>query len=154
MTDEQERTGPKFVLIEKKHAAADPRLAEADNSGRKVFAKQIREGKSYRIPHPQWLPPARGKPSWIYETADIGIEIATFNERTSQERHAHDEAFEIYEVLDGEMLMEIGDRTIALQQGDEVVLLPGTSHIVLREGSYLARVHTFNCGGERDKRRG
>ena len=153
MPDKQERREPMFVLIEKKHAAADPRLGDPDNNGRKIFATQIRKGKSYRISHPQWLPPARDKPSWIYETGNIGLEVATFNERTSQERHAHDEAFEIYEVLEGEMRMEIGDRTVALQQGDEVVLLPGTSHVVLREGSYLARVHTFNCGGERDKRR-
>lgn len=144
-------TGPpsrlSHVLIRAEVAKADEGLKDPDNRGRKVFAVAHRKGRTEELTNPEWQP---NRPSPIC-TKVPGLEIATFNEQTVQDSHKHEDAAEIYTVLSGEMHIKVDDETIALKAGDEVVVMPGTCHEVMREGTFIARVHSVNCRGAADK---
>ncbi|MBN1604710.1 MAG: cupin domain-containing protein [Chitinispirillaceae bacterium] len=132
------------------------KLEVPDNNGRKIFATSVMPQKGETpIDKELWVAPS------IFPTGNGGIEIATFTEFSSQDRHRHDRATEIYTVLKGHLTFYINDREIpALHEGDEIVILPGTTHQV-RKSSYslkkkdnfelIVRVHSISCYGEDDK---
>jgi quercetin dioxygenase-like cupin family protein len=50
------------------------------------------------------------------------------------------------------MRIRIERKELTLEEGDEVIVLPGTVHEVLNSGrEFLVRVHAINCYGEMDK---
>ena len=139
------------VIIRKEKAASDERLSKPNKNGRKILANKIRPDKSLPIQKPEWDPPKPGEKSQILETGRGGLEVATFNEKTSQKPHKHLIATEIYIVLAGEMQIRIEGKIVNLRQGDEIVVLPGTTHEIISTGTFLARVHSVNCHGDNDK---
>jgi quercetin dioxygenase-like cupin family protein len=132
------------------------KLETPENNGRKIFATSVMPQKGETtIDQELWVAPS------IFPTGNGGIEIATFTEYSSQDRHRHDRATEIYTVLKGQLIFYINDREIpVLHEGDEIVILPGTVHQV-RKPSYrlekkddfelIVRVHSISCYGEDDK---
>lgn len=126
------------------------------NNGRKIFATTVMPHKGEtEIEKELWMAPS------VFPTGNGGIEIATFTEFSSQDRHRHDRATEIYTVLKGQITFYINDREIpVLHEGDEIVILPGTIHQI-RKPSYnlgkkidfelIVRVHSISCYGEDDK---
>ena len=139
--------GLSHILIRAEVASADSRLTEPENRGRKICAVSHRPGRTVELTFSNWAPDF---PSPICTTVP-GLEIATFNERTVQDRHKHKEAAEIYTVLSGKMRIKLNDEPVELTAGDEVVVMPGTCHEVLREGRFIVRVHSVNCRGSEDK---
>lgn len=146
-----------FIYISKARVLRDEKLGLSNNNGRRVCATTVMpEFGEREIEDPRWNPPA------ILPTGDGGLEIATFTEFASQDRHKHESAIEIYTVLAGDMQMYIDDAgPHALQAGDEVVILPGTVHQVVQskprereedeDFDLLVRVHAIGCRGADDK---
>jgi len=137
------------LLITKQAATADPALAPGARGARKHVVTSLLNEKEVDATAALWLPPAEGEkcpvivaPAW---------EMATFNEVTAQDRHFHRLGTEIYSVLSGTMQVEVDGDMYALNEGDTIVVNPGAVHKVLREGSFLARVITVDCGGADDK---
>lgn len=133
------------VIINKKIAMKDMRLDKEANRGRKVMVIKMRKDTD-ELEGIEWEP---GK---LVETKCGGLEVATFNEKTEQDKHLHKLATEIYTVLDGKMKIEVDNIPYDLETGDEIIVFPGSVHQVLpSDDKFLARVHTVNCHGESDK---
>jgi mannose-6-phosphate isomerase-like protein (cupin superfamily) len=134
----------------------DRKLEIPGNNGRKIFATSVmlQKGETV-IDNETWSAPA------VYPTGDGGIEIANVTEFCSQDRHMHNRATEIYTVLKGQLGLFINDKEIpVLNEGDEIVVLPGTIHQVCKPPyslekkesfDLLVRVHSICCYGEDDK---
>lgn len=124
------------------------------NNGRKVLVNDIYQKTELRAQEPEWeFGPETGKTP-VIETGIGGIEVATFTHEAGQDCHKHIIATEIYTVLKGTMLMRINEKDppLALEAGDEVIVLPNTVHEVLPDDtSFLTRVHAIDCYGDRDK---
>ena len=155
-----------YVLITLTNAendAAPPgetprKIEKLDNNGRKVFATAVMQQFGEKlITEPVWKAPQ------VFPTGNGGIEIATFTEFSSQDRHIHEKGWEIYTVLRGNLEIYIDDNRppVSLAQGDEIVIPPGTVHQVVRPDSptpvgsgpfqLLVRVHSISCYGVDDK---
>ncbi|PKH03661.1 hypothetical protein CXF72_05205 [Psychromonas sp. MB-3u-54] len=152
------------VLITRQNAEKDAeiigqknKLGESNNNGRKVFATNIMPdfGETL-ITEALWKAPS------VLPTGKGGLELATFTEYASQDRHKHQRGIEIYTVLKGIMKIYINDSgPHLLHSGDEVVILPGTIHEVIqqKQGDHekgsafelIVRVHSIYCYGAEDK---
>jgi mannose-6-phosphate isomerase-like protein (cupin superfamily) len=129
--------------------AADPALAPWGRGARKHVVTSIFKKKERGAIKAVWRPPTDGQKCPVL-VAD-NWEMATFSEVATQDCHLHRQGTEIYIVLEGTMKVEVDNKIFALNEGDTLVVNPGTVHEVLREGSFLARVITVNCGGPGDK---
>ena len=78
-------------------------------------------------------------------------ESAVFTRVAKQTRHYHKLGTEIYLVLEGSMMIEVERVDYSLKPGDMIVVNPGAFHQVRREGRFLCRVVTVNCGGAKDR---
>jgi mannose-6-phosphate isomerase-like protein (cupin superfamily) len=152
-----------FIVISKANAERDAepagtnKLGVLDNTGRKACAiSVVPEFGEHVIDSPQWTAPA------VLGTGAGGFEIATFTEFSSQDRHKHEKAIEIYTVLKGRMEIYIDDSgPYSLSAGDELVILPGTVHEIVQQKrrerkpgerfKLLVRVHVIGCYGAEDK---
>jgi quercetin dioxygenase-like cupin family protein len=123
------------------------------NNGRKVLVNEIFPKTQKHIENPEWGFAPQEDRTPVLETGYGGVEIATFTEQASQDRHKHLVSMDIYTVLEGTMTIRIGDKDdVVLQSGDEIIVLPGVIHEVLdAKTSFLTRVHATNCYGPRDK---
>jgi quercetin dioxygenase-like cupin family protein len=127
----------------------EPRAA---NNGRKVLVNGMYADREHHASEPEWEPGPRDGTTPVVETGRGGMEISTFTHEAAQDCHKHLLGTEIYTVLEGSMAIRVDDREIVLEEGDEVVVFPGTPHEVLDQGTeFLARVHCFDCHGEDDK---
>lgn len=149
-TDSVERNLP-YIWVRRLDAVADQRMRQEGNSGRRVVALRMMPEYSVPLTSCRWQPPLKGAKSSIFESGSQCFEVSTFNQFTTQDRHYHKEATEIYIVLEGQMSILVEGDIIALDQGDEIIILPGTWHHVLGGNRFLARVHTINCHGDCDK---
>jgi quercetin dioxygenase-like cupin family protein len=132
------------------------KLESPGNNGRKIFATTVMPQKGeVLINKEMWTAPS------IFPTGNGGIEISTFTEYSCQDRHRHDRATEIYTILKGQLTFFINDNEVpTLNEGDEIVVLPGTVHQVCqpvcKSGTHddfelIVRVHSISCHGEDDK---
>jgi len=144
------------VLHDATPAGQKNKLLIPGNNGRRMLATEaLPKFDEYPITSPEWAAPA------ILPTGPGGIEIGTFTEFSRQDRHRHAKATEIYTVLRGVCRVRLNDEApLTLQEGDELVVLPGTVHQIIetmaaprRDGdlALLVRVHAINCHGDADK---
>ncbi|KAF0145311.1 MAG: hypothetical protein FD156_1142 [Nitrospirae bacterium] len=78
-------------------------------------------------------------------------ESAVFTQVAKQTRHLHRIGTEIYFLVRGTMVIEIEGAGYRLKEGDMMVVNPGAFHEVKRDGEFLCRVLTVNCGGPNDR---
>jgi mannose-6-phosphate isomerase-like protein (cupin superfamily) len=64
----------------------------------------------------------------------LDYRISTYAPMAFVERHAHKVQEQIYHVLDGEGLMEIGDKKTVVRKHDVVFLPPGVPHAIQNTG--------------------
>lgn len=64
----------------------------------------------------------------------IDYRISTYQPMAYVARHKHKVQEQVYHVLDGEGLMEIGDETRVVRKGDVIFITPGTEHAVHNSG--------------------
>jgi quercetin dioxygenase-like cupin family protein len=139
------------ILLQLAEAKADPALAPGARGARRVYVTKIRNGKEEPARRVAWAAADIRERCPVVETENI--EIGTFTERATQERHWHKFATEIYILLEGSMCIEVDDTQYELTAGDMVVVNPGAVHSVRpRSGDqFLCRVVAANCHGEADK---
>lgn len=146
-----------YLVLRKEQVKADWRLRVRPgekNNGRKVLVNEIYLSKEVHTQETEWKPGLQTDKSPVFETGFGGLEVAIFTQEAGQDCHKHLIATEIYTVLEGRMQMRIDetDPPLTLEAGDEIIILPNTAHEVLPDGnSFLARVHSINCYGDRDK---
>jgi uncharacterized cupin superfamily protein len=148
-------------------------LPESENNGRKHVVGELWDRSERPIADPEWVPGMKYEGKALPEvektpvlvTGNGGTEIATFTEEAGQDRHMHLVSTETYTVLTGTVRIFIDDQgPLELAAGDEVVILPGTVHEIVREipardeahGSnrvpaLVVRVHALRCYGDADK---
>jgi mannose-6-phosphate isomerase-like protein (cupin superfamily) len=78
-------------------------------------------------------------------------ELAVFTQASKQTCHRHKVGTEIYMLLEGTMRIDVEKNEYTLEQGDMIVVPPRAFHEVRREGEFLCRVITVNCGGSKDR---
>jgi len=143
---------PGYVLLTKRAALEDWKLAVPGGNGRKVFVNRMREQIERPLEDPAWRAAPQGARTPVVETGPGGLEIATCNGDAAQDRHKHLSATEIFTVLEGSIRIYLNDEgPLELSQGDEIVVMPGTVHEIVRGAIALLRVHAIACGGEEDK---
>ncbi|WP_417670412.1 cupin domain-containing protein [Roseibium sp.] len=64
----------------------------------------------------------------------LDYRISTYQPMAYVERHVHKRQEQVYHILDGEGLMEIGDETRVVRQHDVIFLPPGTWHAIQNSG--------------------
>ena len=125
----------------------DPALSPGKRGARKIIVTEIFKGKEQEATNDIWMP---GDVCPVLRMSNV--EMAVFNEQADQDRHYHKEGTEIYDVIEGEVSIEVEGKTYLLKMGDVVVVHPFSVHQVKKEGSkFLCRVITLNCRGEKDK---
>lgn len=146
---------PTHIILRRDVAEEDWKVhvkPRAKNNGRKVLVTGIYPKTEIPIAAPEWHPGPEDAHTPVYETGVAGLEVATFNQKAGQDAHKHLVSTEIYTVLDGEVTIKVDDRELALAEGDELIVLPGTVHEVLEsDKDFLVRVHAVNCYGDMDK---
>lgn len=140
---------PPALLVRKSAAAADPQLQPGARGARKHLVTVFFEAKEQVADQVIWAPPAEGEKCAVVVTANL--EVSSFTEVTVQDRHHHLVGTETYLVLGGTMHMEVDGEVYTLFEGDQITVNPGAAHEVIREGNFLCRVITANCGGSADK---
>jgi len=141
-----------YAFLRKQSVADDWKLEVAGGNGRKVFVNRMYEATEQPLTDPEWRAEAREGRTPVVETGRGGLEIATCTGMAAQDRHKHLSSTEAYTVLEGSLCIYLDDEgPFELGAGDEVVILPGTVHEIVRGGDMLLRVHAIACGGEADK---
>lgn len=64
----------------------------------------------------------------------IDYRISTYQPMAYVERHAHKVQEQVYHVLEGEGLMEIGDEKMVVRKNDVIFLPPGVPHSIQNSG--------------------
>jgi len=143
------------LILKKCHVKEDWKLyvtPKEENNGRKVLVNEVYPSREHLAEDPEWKPGPKDGKTPVFETGYGGIEVATFTHAAGQDSHKHLIGTEIYTVLEGNMTIKIADAEIKLESGDEVIVLPNIVHEVLnRNTTFLTRVHSINCQGDRDK---
>ena len=65
---------------------------------------------------------------------DLDYRISTYRPMARVERHAHKVQEQVYHVLEGEGLMEIGDAVRVVRRHDVIYLPPGVPHAIANTG--------------------
>ena len=122
----------------------DPALSTRGD--RKLLVTEVYVGKEVEATEVRWSP---GVPCPVQLMKDT--ESAVFTQVAKQTRHWHKIGTEIYLLLEGAMTIEVEGAMYRLQPGDMIVVNAGAHHKVSREGEFLCRVITVNCGGPHDR---
>ena len=64
----------------------------------------------------------------------IDYRISTYQPMAYVERHVHEVQEQVYHILAGEGLMEIGDEKRVVRAGDVIFITPGTWHSIANTG--------------------
>jgi len=72
-----------------------------------------------------------GKLVELCNDSDVPISITKAENLKSTIKHKHHDSTEIYWVTQGELELEVADKTVKLEQGDIISIQPGESHKVI-----------------------
>jgi mannose-6-phosphate isomerase-like protein (cupin superfamily) len=110
-------------------------MAKVSNPKRKAFTRNIAQVLWKQFP--DHFGGALSKPLVMPETAGslhIDYRISCYQPMAHVARHKHQIQEQIYHVLDGEGLMEIGDETRVVRKHDVIFLPPGVEHSITNSG--------------------
>ena len=142
----------KCLHITLEQVKQDPALSSGKRGARKLIVTDIYKGKEHEATSDIWCPPPPGQECPVLRMSNA--EMALFNHEADQDRHYHKEGTEIYEVLEGEVVVEVEGKNYRLRQHDTLVIHPFSVHEVKKgDMQFLCKVVTLNCGGEKDKYR-
>ncbi|HUU83383.1 MAG TPA: cupin domain-containing protein [Phycisphaerae bacterium] len=131
-----------FVSLEE--TKRDPALTTRGD--RKLLVTEVYAGKEIEATEATWRQ-AVPCPVMLMKDTESGV----FTQVAKQTRHRHMIGTEIYLLLEGSMQIDVDEDEHTLREGDMIVVPPGALHEVRREGSFLCRVITVNCGGPKDR---
>ncbi len=137
-------------LVKLESVKRDVALNPGKRGARKVLVTELYPEKETEAVSIIWEPPADEEKCQVQVMGNI--EVATFTQNASQDRHFHKIGTEIYIVLEGEMKIDVEGDDYVLLAGDMIVVNPGAVHKVKPEGiKFLCRVVTPNCVGKPDR---
>ena len=149
---EEKNMNNKCLHIALDQVKQDLALSSVKRSARKLIVTDILKGKEQEAINDIWYPPPPGQECPVLRMNNA--EMAVFNHEADQDRHYHKESTEIYETIEGEVVLEVEGKTYHLRQGDALVVHPFSVHEVKKgDTPFLCRVVTLNCGGQKDKYR-
>ena len=132
------------LFVSLKETEEDPALNTRGD--RKILVTEIYSRKEIAAEVDIWRP---ATPCPVMLMKDT--ELAVFTQVAKQTRHRHKRGTEIYVLLEGSMLIDVEGTEYTMKQGDMIIVPPGAFHEVQREGKFLCRVITVNCGGPKDR---
>lgn len=138
---------PRAVLFSLEATKDDPALRTRGD--RKLLVTEIYASTEEAVSENRWSHQTSSGKCPVLLMADT--ESAVFTQTARQTRHCHKVGTEIYVLLEGRMTMEVEGADYALSPGDMIAVMPGAYHQIRREGEFLCRVFTVNCGGARDR---
>ncbi|MGD1018524.1 MAG: cupin domain-containing protein [Verrucomicrobiia bacterium] len=138
---------PPAILFNLQSAKNDPALQTRGD--RKILVTEIYASKEDPASESRWNHQASSGKCPVLLMRDT--ESAVFTQVAKQTRHSHKIGTEIYMLLEGKMMIEVEGTDYTLLPGDAIVVLPGACHQIQREGEFLCRVITVNCGGPKDR---
>lgn len=138
---------PSALFVSLESVRTDPALQKRGD--RKIMVTELYPAGERLATEVHWQPVAAPGKCPVQLMADT--EVAVFNETAKQSRHCHRSSTQLYSVLEGSMLIEVEGAEYHLAPGDLLVVNPGACHEVRRQGRFLSRVVTVNCGGNADK---
>lgn len=138
---------PAAVLFSLQATKSDPALRSRGD--RKILVTEIYPDKEEAASESHWCHQTGTGKCPVLLTRDT--ESAVFTQVAKQTRHCHKVGTEIYVLLEGRMVIEVEGADYTLSPGDTIAVLPGAYHQIRREGEFLCRVFTVNCGGASDR---
>ena len=120
--------------------------ALSSRGDRKLLVTEVYAGKEVEATEVRWR---SGDPCPVQLMKDT--ESAVFTQVAKQTQHYHKIGTEIYLLLEDKMIIEVEGSEYPLDPGDMIVVNPGARHMVNRNGKFLCRVITVNCGGPNDR---
>lgn len=138
---------PRAILFSLEAVKNDPALQTRGD--RKILVTELYPEKEELATQPYWrhsMPSGRCPVLVMPDT-----ESAVFTQAANQTRHCHRIGTEIYVLIQGRMTIEVEGAHYTLAPGDTIVVMPGAYHQISREGQFLCRVFTVNCGGVADR---
>jgi len=79
------------------------------------------------------------------EAAKQSLAEAVIRPGASTYLHIHNKTQEIYHITAGKGMMTLGSESFALQQGDTVLIMPGTAHMVDNTGDEDLKILCCCC---------
>jgi quercetin dioxygenase-like cupin family protein len=138
------------LVIPLREIKADLAGAAALRGDRKLLVTSLRPEKERPADSVDWRAPGPSDRCEVLVTHDT--ELAVFNETAKQDRHFHQEATEIYAVIEGVMVIEVAGKVHRLEAGDMIVVNRGACHEVKPAGSkFFCLVVSANCRGQEDR---
>jgi mannose-6-phosphate isomerase-like protein (cupin superfamily) len=138
---------PPAVLFSLQTAKGDPALQARGD--RKILVTEIYAAKEEAVSESHWVHRTGSGKCPVLLMRDT--ESAVFTQVAKQTRHCHKIGTEIYVLLEGRMTIEVEGADHVLSPGDTIIVMPGAYHQIRREGEFLCRVFTVNCGGPNDR---
>ena len=138
---------PPAILFTLQAAKSDPALQTRGD--RKILVTELYATKEEPASQTVWSHRASSGKCPVLLMRDT--ESAVFSQVGKQTRHYHKVGTEIYLLLEGKMIIEVEGTEYTLFPGDTIVVMPGAYHQIRREGEFLCRVFTANCGGVKDR---
>lgn len=138
------------LVVKLEAVRRDAALGQGGRGARKILVTEIYPALEAEAAETAWEPPRAGEKCPVQVAPSL--EIAVFNQDARQDRHYHKLGTEIYEVLEGLMVIEVEGSLHSLSPGDIIVVNPGSAHEVRPGGcEFLCRVVTASSGGASDK---
>lgn len=138
---------PPAILFSLQAAKSDPALQTRGD--RKIMVTELYATKEELATESRWRHETSLGKCPVLVMKDT--ESAVFTQVAKQTRHHHKIGTEIYLLMEGRMMMEVEGAEYTLLPGDTLIVLPGAWHQIRREGEFLCRVFTVNCGGPKDR---
>ncbi len=87
----------------------------------KQRAKLIKDNETYKVYD-------------LSELKHLNVSLTELEPKKSTAGHSHNDADEVYVFIDGEGVMEVGEKTLAVKAGDIVLVPAGDFHKVHNQG--------------------
>lgn len=138
------------LLVKLSALKDDLALKPQARGARKLLVTELFSSKENLAQEPIWQAPKNNEKCQVLLTKDF--EMSVFNQDSTQDRHYHKFATEIYLVIEGTMLIEVENQDYSLSLGDSIIINPRTIHLVKsNQQDFLCYVFAFNCQGLTDK---
>jgi len=130
----------------------DYALQEGQRGARKIIVTEVFEMSECEATTEVWEPPSTATSRKCPVQVAANFEMAVFNHTTSQDRHYHAKATEIYTLLEGSMEIEVDGKDLNLLPGDSCIVNPFAVHLVKSsQVPFLCQVVAVNSAGVLDK---
>jgi mannose-6-phosphate isomerase-like protein (cupin superfamily) len=140
------------LYISKDSIMKDESLKEGNRGARKLLVTELYASKEIQATDVTWNPPISQQKCPVHVTSNL--ELAYFTEIVPQDKHYHKIATEIYNLMEGWMIIELDGIEIEMKAGDTIVVNPNTIHLIKKSPKsdhFLCQVVAANSAGISDK---